>query len=502
MKTLLAKFWESQATDGRDKVYALLGIASDEGLGERLQPDYGVAPGHVMRRVISYLLFGDGTQLICPLPIWGFESLVCYLDDLPARVLMWALDEGKETTVRELLGRTAVDINTGPEGEQPPLLQLAYNADKKNSEKMRIITRTLLEHERVSIKVTDKMGNTPLHIACAQGNTLMLKELLAQKEIGDVANVHNAQCRTPLGLAAEKGHNTAIMALLRHPAVDVEGLNGTPGFRQFSPLWLAVSGVPPWESNSHASAVSILVQHGADINARDTLYGETPLIAAAKHGDLAMVKFLIDSGADIEARDNSCNGTALWVAASRGHSDVVSLLLTRGAILDDGSQVRSQQTAIFAASKAGHSDTVRVILDQYPPPLNDLHTYLEIKDTFDRGTALWTAAHHGHHRVVEMLLDAGADINTKDSFNHSPLWTAIFNWRHSVSKLLLDRGARLQLGDAVEDGWTSTESRSPLRRDRVVSAYEKAGFTQAQIDEEIRKANGKDIDGQTPHPSD
>ena len=40
--------------------------------------------------------------------------------------------------------------------------------------------------------------------------------------------------------------------------------------------------------------------------------------------------------------------------------------------------------------------------------------YLELKDK-SSWTALQYAAYHGHHKIVEVLCDAGADVNTKNS---------------------------------------------------------------------------------------
>ena len=40
--------------------------------------------------------------------------------------------------------------------------------------------------------------------------------------------------------------------------------------------------------------------------------------------------------------------------------------------------------------------------------------YLEFKDR-SSWTALQYAAYHGHHKIVEVLCDAGADVHTKNS---------------------------------------------------------------------------------------
>jgi len=67
----------------------------------------------------------------------------------------------------------------------------------------------------------------------------------------------------------------------------------------------------------------------------------TPLIIAARNGNLDSVKMLLRYKADIEARGTVkvadqvveyC--TALWAAAATGHLDVVKLLIERNAEVD------------------------------------------------------------------------------------------------------------------------------------------------------------------------
>jgi uncharacterized protein len=54
--------------------------------------------------------------------------------------------------------------------------------------------------------------------------------------------------------------------------------------------------------------------------------GATHLILAGKHGHAAVVRLLLDRGADIDARDGEGH-TALLVAGQGGHRDVVRLLV-------------------------------------------------------------------------------------------------------------------------------------------------------------------------------
>ena len=59
--------------------------------------------------------------------------------------------------------------------------------------------------------------------------------------------------------------------------------------------------------------------------------GATPLHNAALGGNAEVVKLLLDHGAQMDARDQESGATPLAYAASLGRAEVVDLLLARGA---------------------------------------------------------------------------------------------------------------------------------------------------------------------------
>ena len=67
--------------------------------------------------------------------------------------------------------------------------------------------------------------------------------------------------------------------------------------------------------NGHAETVSLLLDNGADINAKNR-DGQTALHVAAKYGHDAIVSLLLDNGADIEAK-NIDGSTPLHRAAKK-----------------------------------------------------------------------------------------------------------------------------------------------------------------------------------------
>ena len=68
------------------------------------------------------------------------------------------------------------------------------------------------------------------------------------------------------------------------------------------------------------------------------------------------------------------------------------------------------------------------------------------------GTPLHTAAWCGCTEIVKMLIDAGADVNAKNSYGNTPLDLAVRYGHADVVNLLIDAGADVNAKDL--DAWT------------------------------------------------
>ena len=76
--------------------------------------------------------------------------------------------------------------------------------------------------------------------------------------------------------------------------------------------------------------VAALIEAGAPVEARDKDWTALHWALWAEKADAA--KLLLDAGADIEARGGEGRWTALHMAASYGKTDTVEILLERGKV--------------------------------------------------------------------------------------------------------------------------------------------------------------------------
>ena len=74
---------------------------------------------------------------------------------------------------------------------------------------------------------------------------------------------------------------------------------------------------------------SLLLEHGADVNARTDVLS-TPLHMASRYGRVEAVRVLLEHGASVGAQDDD-GKTAFQLASSEEHADIMKLLSEHGA---------------------------------------------------------------------------------------------------------------------------------------------------------------------------
>ncbi|KAI1419256.1 ankyrin repeat-containing domain protein [Xylaria sp. FL1777] len=146
------------------------------------------------------------------------------------------------------------------------------------------------------------------------------------------------------------------------------------------------------------------------------------LIDAVGKGNAQEVQKALDGGADIDATDELYEETALHLAARLGHAEVVDILVHNGASLkicdNDG------WTPLISACSGDSTRIVQLLLAQLPDNSVEKTDYVNFSDTAGP-TALTIACQSSTADLVLLLLEAKADVNTKNDDGDTPLVLAV-----------------------------------------------------------------------------
>lgn len=220
--------------------------------------------------------------------------------------LVEAVRSGDKERLRALLKEPDAVNAPVPDGTTA----LHWATDLDDSEAIELLIRA-----GADVKAVNRYGVTPLYSAALNGNAGVIELLL---EAGADVNAALPEGETALMTAARTGKPEAVKVLLAHGA----HVALREGWKQQTALMWAVH-----EGNNEAA--KLLLDAGADLQVRSR-FGFTPMLFAARQGQLATIDLLVGYGADVN--DTLPDGTSALVVAIQGVSyEAAARLLHHGA---------------------------------------------------------------------------------------------------------------------------------------------------------------------------
>ena len=216
-----------------------------------------------------------------------------------------------------------------------------------------------------SIEYRDKDGDTSLANAvlnAGEGVSATAKQRRLAAESLDVVdallaaganpNAWASRGREPIIAVAARYGDRALFDRLIGAGADPHAIaaNGTT-------VLLAAS-----QSEDHDAAVAIarsLLKRGARVDSHDR-FQQTPLMAAARAGNVDLVHHLIGTKANVGLKDID-GQTALDWAATGGHEGAVRMLLAAGAEINETSDARGRFTTLDRATRSGNGSLVELL---------------------------------------------------------------------------------------------------------------------------------------------
>ncbi|KAF5654454.1 NACHT ankyrin domain-containing protein [Fusarium heterosporum] len=213
--------------------------------------------------------------------------------------------------------------------------------------------------------------------------------------------------------------------------------------------------------SGYLDVVKYLLTQGADVSHSGGFYG-TALVAAAWHGYKNIVEFLLDNGADVNQRTEH-RGSALTMAATWGRIDVVKLLLDKGANIH-GSDCASRVLE-FAAKREFPAVIQLLFRLAESNHITGLGLWTQLIETIIASRCAWcldlalvAAADRGSERSINLLIEHGAEVNSRSTTGSptlcccSALAEAAYRGHAKAIKLLIKHGAdvNLHLRDGID----------------------------------------------------
>lgn len=303
--------------------------------------------------------------------------------------------------------------------------------------------------------VTHYANSTPLMIASSYGHYDMAKALI---DNGALVNLRADDGFNALMEAVRTGNIEIAKLLIEHNSdINIKNKDGK------NMIMIACE-------KGNEEMFNILIENNADINEKSS-WGASALIYASEKGNINIMQYLIDNGIDVNGKaDDNGDTPLLWAVTGENPYEASKLLIENGADINATNDSGVAPATILAAStpkvvkllKDNGADLDTKFLDYYPP--------------------IAIAAGAGNLEIVKALVENGADVNYyPNDINYTAIFHAIDQHNYEVAEYLFKNGVDLNIkmkpdndyGRSIKESYNVLEYAEAIQDKKMIDLVKK-----------------------------
>ena len=303
--------------------------------------------------------------------------------------------------------------------------------------------------------VTHYANSTPLMIASSYGHYDIAKALI---DNGALVNLRAGDGFNALMEAVRTGNIEIAKLLIEHNSdINIKNKDGK------NMIMIACE-------KGNEEMFNILIENNADINEKSS-WGASALIYASEKGNINIMQYLIDNGIDVNGKaDDNGDTPLLWAVTGQNPYEASKLLIENGANVNATNYGGVAPATILAAStpkvvkllKDNGADLDTKFLDYYPP--------------------IAIAAGAGNLEIVKALVENGADVNYyPNDINYTAIFHAIDQHNYEVAEYLFKNGVDLNIkmkpdndyGRSIKESYNVLEYAEAIKDKKMIDLVKK-----------------------------